>query len=87
MRLEKGKLYELDGKPWRCVLVNDCRAKLKPAWKEERTFREPDGTERTFFATPPSLDVSPNAVLDAWALVGLEERATSTIGDDDGARP
>jgi len=67
MRLEKGKLYEVDGKPWRCVLVNDCRAKLSPAWKEQRTLRELDGTERTFFYTPPGLDVSPSSVLEAWA--------------------
>ena len=67
MRLEKGKLYGVGGKPWRCVLVNDCRAKLQPAWKEQRTLRELDGTERTFLYTPPGLDVSPNSVLEEWA--------------------
>lgn len=67
MRLEKGKLYELGGRPWRCVLVNDCRAKLKPAWKERCSFVEPDGTEREFFATPAALDVSSNAVLPEWS--------------------
>jgi hypothetical protein len=67
MRLEKGKLYELDGKPWRCTLVNDCRAKLSPAWKEQRTLTNPDGTERTFFYTPESLNVSPRSILDEWS--------------------
>ncbi|MGH7259957.1 MAG: hypothetical protein ACREI9_04665 [Nitrospiraceae bacterium] len=66
MRLEKGKLYELDGKPWRCVLVNECRAKLSPAWREERSFVEPDGTLRPFFFTPPGLDVSPHSALREW---------------------
>jgi hypothetical protein len=66
MRLEKGNLYELGGNPWRCVLVNDCRAKLQPAWKERRAFVEPDGTEREFFATPDSLSVSPNSALREW---------------------
>lgn len=66
MRLERGKLYELDGKPWRCVLVNECRAKLQPAFKEKQSFLEPDGTEREFFATPRALDVSPNSTLRPW---------------------
>jgi hypothetical protein len=70
VRLEKGKLYELDGKPWRCVLVNDCRAKLSPAWKEQRTLSNPDGTERTFFYTPESLNVSPRSILEEWADIG-----------------
>ena len=67
MRLEKGKLYDLDGRPWRCVLVNECRAKLKPAWRERRTFLELDGTEREFFATPASLDVSPHSAIPEWS--------------------
>jgi hypothetical protein len=67
MRLEKGKLYELEGKPWRCVLVNNCRARLSPAWKESRTFVERDGAERTIFYAPPGTDVSPNSVLNEWA--------------------
>jgi len=66
VRLEKGKLYELDGRPWRCTLVNDCRAKIVPAWKERRAFVGPDGTEREFFATPSSLDVSPHSTLREW---------------------
>jgi len=70
LRLEKGKLYEVDGRPWRCVLINDCRAKLSPAWKEERTLRNPDGSERTFFYTPSSLDVSSNSVIGEWTSDG-----------------
>ncbi len=83
MKLEKGKFYAVDGKPWRCVLVNDCRAKLQPAWKQERTLRELNGTERTFFYTPSPLDVSPNSILEEWATSAT---SSATIGDDDGAR-
>ncbi len=66
MKLEMGKLYELDGRPWRCVFVNDFRAKLQPVWKERRSFVGADGIERDFFATPDSIDVSPHSVLREW---------------------
>lgn len=66
MRLELGRLYALDGRRYRCTLVNDCRARLSPDWKESRSFLEPDGTERTVRFTPPGLDVSPNSVLEEW---------------------
>lgn len=62
MRLKTGTLYELDGKPWRCEAVNDCRAKLVPAWKERAKIGE-----REFDFTPRrSLDVSPNSILREW---------------------
>lgn len=67
MKLEKGKLYNVDGKPWRCELVNPCRARLTPAWKETASFTEADGNERTFEATPNRrLDVSPRSVIEEW---------------------
>lgn len=66
MRLERGKLYALDGRPYWCVLVNDCRARLSPGWKESRLIHERDGSERTIHFTPPGIDVSPNAVLEEW---------------------
>lgn len=67
MRLEAGKLYALDGKPYRCELVNWCRARLVPAWRESATITGRDGLERTFEFTPTrGLDVSPNAILSEW---------------------
>lgn len=66
MRLEKGKLYDIDGKPWRCELVNECRARLAPAWKETASF-EVQGNERIFEATPARrLDVSPYSDIKEW---------------------
>jgi hypothetical protein len=67
MRLEVGRLYELDGRPWRCVLVNDCRARLVPTWKEHAELVDRDGNERSFEFTPRrALDVSPNALVPEW---------------------
>ena len=67
MRLQVGELYELNGKPWRCVMVNDCRARIVPDWKETRTLVDGStGEERTFKCTPRGLDVSPNSDLRKW---------------------
>ena len=67
MRLEKGKLYELDGKPWRCVVLNESRARLSPAWKETAVILDRDGQQKTFEFTPNrGLDVSPNSILAEW---------------------
>lgn len=63
MRLEQGSVYELDGRPYRCELVNACRARLVPAWKETRTIETRDGTSRTIHYTPKGLDVSPHSAL------------------------
>lgn len=67
MRLEKGKLYALDGKPWRCVVANESRARLSPAWKETAVILGRDGNQKTFEFTPSrALDVSPNSILAEW---------------------
>lgn len=64
MRLEEGKLYELGGRPWRCELVTDCRARLIPAWTEHASFVDRSGKARGFDFTPRrALDVSPNSIL------------------------
>lgn len=82
MRLKRGKLYELDGRPWRCVLVNDSRAKLVPAWKERRTFTEESGNERSFWYTPDALDVSPNSELREWSEeASMLERRRRELAD------
>jgi hypothetical protein len=60
--------------------VNDCRAKLSPAWKEQRTLTNPDGTERTFFYTPDSLNVSPRSILEEWATSWATSDGPSTGG-------
>jgi hypothetical protein len=59
-----GQAYLYDGKAYRVGLLNECRARLDPLFKHERTITD-RLTARTvsILTTPASLNVSPSAIL------------------------
>ena len=63
-RLTQGRAYVLNGKPYRAGLVNDCRARLDPLYREARTIRPAFGEARTIQSTPESVNVSPTSQLE-----------------------
>lgn len=66
-RLIQGRAYVLNGRTYRAGLVNDCRARLDPLFREARTIRPAFGEARTIHSTPESLNVSPTAALQPAA--------------------
>lgn len=68
-KLREGAVYDLGGRPWKCVLVNFSRARIVPEWKEQREVPDPeaeDGIKRFMARPSKGLDVSPLATLPEW---------------------
>ena len=59
-----GAVYLYDGKAYRVGLLNACRARLDPVFRERRTItdRLRDKTV-SILTTPPSLNISPASIL------------------------
>lgn len=63
----EGKVYDYYGKPYRAGMVNDCRARMDPAFTEERTItdRLHDKTHKVRYS-PGSINISPLSNLPEW---------------------
>ena len=59
-----GAVYNYDGKAYRVGLLNECRARLDPVFRTQRTItdRLHDKTV-SILTTPPSLNISPASIL------------------------
>lgn len=59
-----GKTYLFTGKPYAVGLLNDCRARLDPAFKIRREIiSRLHDIRRTIYTTPPSVSISTTATL------------------------
>ena len=59
-----GQAYLYDGKAYRVGLLNDCRARLDPVFRVQRTITNRLTAQvAVIHATPPSVSISPAAEL------------------------
>ena len=64
-QLIQGRVYLMDGKPYRAGLVNDCRARLDPLFRIVRHIHDhARGRRVTIHAHPESVNVSPMSQLE-----------------------
>lgn len=63
--IRPGKKYRFcDGKPYTVGMKNPCRARLDPAFRVRREIvSRLHDIRRTIYATPPSVNISPNTEL------------------------
>ena len=63
-RIRMGQAYYFQGQPYTVGLMNECRARLDPAFRIPRTITSRlHDTQRTIFTTPPSVSISNSAEL------------------------
>lgn len=61
--LRLGHIYELEGRPYECVLVNECRAKLRPVKAKVETFYDSRTGSYRSIKTRIQVEVAPGSPL------------------------
>ena len=63
-RLEVGQRVRYQGRVWRVILVNDCRAVLEPEATRAVQITRPNGDRVEFEGSGRTVNVSPNSELE-----------------------
>ena len=62
--VQQGRVYLYEGHAYRVGLLNDCRARLDPVFRVQRTITNRFTAQvAVIHATPPSVSISPAAEL------------------------